>query len=388
MTTLTEEKNLVKRLNRVAPQPAHYLVVFKKMEEGKRLRACVSPGDPFKKPIFESLESFVAFAVPADLNLRHRFQRTYKSHDLLHSFVLNFTLDYWVSDPTTLVERLDSDPLKRLEEEVDLILDQRKKSLGWSAIEQEQTDLGDVLFNSPESRPTLDQLSGFASTQGLSVRRVAITRDLPSDEISVATHHIGATRQQKILEIDHETKQLEQSIDQDLKGKEAGFGRRNAVANGITDNLNRAISQATDPIRTFKDIQKAAVEGMQIQATVAGMAAGGAMPAVPLEIQGGAIAGELPASADPSSCGALLSSISTAVDAVATTPADRRQLLSSCLHVVAEALRGEEAHEETLAQYTGALSALLTKLLPILKPEQTKFLRSLQDTNRLRRELS
>jgi ABC-type transporter Mla subunit MlaD len=89
-----------------------------------------------------------------------------------------------------------------------------------------------------------------------------------------------------------------------------------------------------------------------------------------------------------SSLDGINSSISTTLGTAACNASDRRQLLSICLHIVAEALRGENASPDILSQYVGALSALSARLVPLLNSNQIKLLRNLQNTEALRQELS
>ncbi|MFL6233698.1 MAG: hypothetical protein ACJ76N_11235 [Thermoanaerobaculia bacterium] len=396
--TETERHKLVRRLNDVSPCPDHYLVVFKRDGGGKKLRACVAPGEPFKKPFFESPESFIAFAVISDQNLRHSFRRPYRTHDLLHSFWLDFVLDYRIANPSTLVEKLDQDPLKRLENEVHLLLVQKNKALDWSMIEREQIDLEDVLFNTPDTRrhveneSNLEKLSQFSGALGFEVKRVVVTRDLPAKEIQVSNRHLEASREQAILAINHGTNELKQNLDHRLEDNQKSFDRRNFVADGIANNVKTALDQATEPIRSFDDIQRAMGKVAQIQGTILGLAAGGAAPPMASPstptLLGGGVAGLLPQATPASPLTALLESFSTTLGTVDCSPMDRRQLLAACLHVIAESLKGEEGNTELLAQYAGALSATFERLLPVLNPGQIKFLRSLQNSSSLKRELS
>lgn len=386
---LTEERGLVRRLSSVAPCPDHYLVVFKRVGDGRQLRACVPPGEAFRKSIFESLESFTAFAVPGDRNLRHRFERPYKSHDLLHQFTLHFTLDYRVSDPGILVQKFDLDPLKRLEDEVDLLLIQRNKSLNWSLIEREQIDLGSVLFHAAsadhdEEASNHEKLVRFALTQGFEVKRVVVTRDLPEQEIKKGK-----------LVLDHEVLELEQRLDlqrQDLKNS---HDRRNEVASGITKNVVRAFDQATDQIRSLDDIKRAVPKVAEIQGAVLGVASGGSLPGMAGASTATLPLGNPPPPPSPSlssgSCSPLdmlLATVSATLGTAVSNPGDRRQLLSVALHVIAEALRGEGANDEKLELFVEEFSGMFGRLVSPLGNDQLQLLRRLQDTAGLKRYLS
>jgi hypothetical protein len=381
---LTEEKGLVRRLSSVAPCPDHYLVVFKRIGDGQQLRSCVPPGEVFRKPLFESLESFTAFAVPGDRNLRHRFERSYKSHDLLHQFTLTFTLYYRVSDPGVLAQKLNIDPLKRLEDEVDLLLVQRNKSLNWHLIEREQIDLENQIFHATsadrEEGSNHEKLARFASTQGLEVKRVVVTRDLPEQEIKKGK-----------LVLDHEVLELDQTLALQRQDLKSGHDRRNEVAAGITKNVVRAFDQATDQIRSLDDIKRAVPKVAEIQGAVLGVASGGIAPGMAATetaaLHSGSHTGLALSSMPLSPLQALLATISATLGTVACGTGDRRLLLSAALHVIAEATRGENAREERLEHYVGALSETFGRLVSPLGNDQLQLLRRLQDTEGLKREL-
>ena len=72
---------------------------------------------------------------------------------------------------------------------------------------------------------------------------------------------------------------------------------------------------------------------------------------------------------------------------IACSAEDQRQLLSTVLHAIAEAVRGPEAHDDTLKQYTGALEGMHRKLVQHLRSDQIKLLRRIADPAGLRREL-
>lgn len=400
--TLTEEKGLVRRLSGVAPYPGHYLVVFKRVKEGRKLHSWVRPGVPFKKSMFESIESFIAYAVPADENLRHRFERSYKSHDLVHNFTLWFTLDYRVADPGTVVEKLDLDPLKRLEDEVDLLLVQKNKALDWSSVEREQIDLGDVLFHTAvadrdEVASSHEKLKRFAATQGFEVKRVVVTRDLPAEEVRVYSKEVETARNLRVLALEHEEQSLSQTFELQRQGQQNSFARRERVTDGVATNIVRAMDQATDQIRSLDDIQRAVGKVGAIQNAMLGVAAGGPALAAPAGVAlppaagftplSAAPAGALPATDPGSPLEAVLCSVLSTLGAVACSVEDRRLLLSTVLHAIAEAVRGPEAHGETLKKYTAAIEGMNTKLLQVLRPEQAKLLRRLADAAGLQREL-
>jgi hypothetical protein len=383
--TLTEDKGLVRRLNGVAPIPGHYLVVFKRVKEGRRLHGWYEPGMPFKKPLLESIDSFIAYAVPADGNLRHPFQRSYKSHDLVHSYTLSFTLDYRVADPGTLVEKLDLDPLKRLEDEVHLLLVQKNKTLDWSAVEEEEDDLENVLFHDGmahrESAPNHELLRRFAATQGFEVKRVVVTRDLPPGEIGVKSKKVETERNLVVLELEHKEKSLSQRLELERQGEENSFGRQEKVQDGFADSIVQVTGQVAGQIHTMDDAQRVLGKMSTMQHTMLNPAVGGTVA-----LSAGTAGMLLPTAPETGSpLQVLLSEVLEKLGHVTCSAEAHHQLLSDVLHVIAEAVRGPEAQEDILNQYAENIRDLRDKLK--LKPDQFKLLKRLAKPDELRREV-
>lgn len=88
------------------------------------------------------------------------------------------------------------------------------------------------------------------------------------------------------------------------------------------------------------------------------------------------------------SLGSLLSRTVELVNGLVCEPQDKRRIISASLHLIAEALRGNEAEEAVAQRYSEALGQEMRKLFRELNDEQTQFLRSLQDSGRLKSELS
>jgi hypothetical protein len=395
MGSLTQEARLVKYVNGVDPMPDHYLVVFKKVGNGRRFHATLSAGEKLRRSIFASPSSFITYAVPSDTDLRHRFNRPYQTHEQTHSFILYFTVEYRISDPRALVEKLDSDPLQRLEDEIHSAILQTTKLLSWPDIEQEQIDLEYLLFQATSGTAgtisNLEKLKLFAQAQGIEVRRIAVSRKLPKDEIRAPVVRKLEQQRREMMMAHHDTALLEQGQRQTLEAQDKGFARRQGVADGIAANTSRAISQATDGVRSFRDIHNAIGEFVGIQNTILGIASGsgqvdaGNVPSLPASPAGGLLAASASATTPLAT---LLAEICAHLGGMACDTNERTQMLSLALHLVAEVLRGNQKSDETLERYRKALEGKSTDLISVLSREQLKFLQRLQETPQLERELS
>ncbi len=391
---LTQQQKLVRYVPGVDSVPDHHLVVYKKSGAGRELRGCLAPGERLKKSIFESPDSFVSFAVPRDPDLRYGFSQEYKSHDQVHSFKLSLTLEYRVAEPAVLVDRLESDPLLKLEKEVASVLGQANKTVGWMAIEREEIDLQQVLF-----APHLDRLRRFAAGQGFHLERILVERELAADEIRDSLATAQAQKERVVVAAQHSVEVVKGTLDQDLRlhlaGQQGNFDRTQKVADGLADSAVRAIHQVTDGITTFQGVHEAVAHARALQAGLLGAPGGTAVTAPLLTAPGlaaAAPAGALPAMTVSSSArnplAVLLEETCAALGNTACEPARRRQLLSLALHVVAEALHGEDAQRETLDRYAEGLQSLFHDLFDKLSDGQIQLLHRLLDTASLCRELS
>jgi hypothetical protein len=397
----TQEAKLVRFVGSIDPVPGHRLVVFKKVGAGRVFRTTLQPGERLKRSLLESSTSFIAYAVTDDQNLRHRFNRQYDSHDQIHSVDLHFTLEYWISEPRVLVEELEHDPLQRLEEEIHAAVLQAMKRVDWSSVALEPVDLEQILFPDPmEEASERERLHRFAASQGCEIRRMRVVRKLPPGELKVSAARRQHEERRELLHLEHGTKSLglenhsalkaqAQSSDLQLAGEQGAFDRRKKVADGMADVAVRALNQATDGIRSFGDIRGALGEIAAFQPMVLGLAGGpaaaGAMPALP-GAPGVALLGSSSAAASP--LATILAELPLRLGGLACEPVLQRQILSLALHVVAEALRGEDADPETLDRCGKGLQGLSTALLSMLSREQVQLLVRLRDVETLKRQLS
>lgn len=390
---LTEQEKLIRRLPEPAPHHDHYLLVFKRSGKELRLLSSLRPGEPYRKPFFTSPESLIAYIVPTDQNLRYRFSPlTFKSHDQLHSFTLQLTLEYRVSDPVTLVQKRELDPLGSIVKEIESFLEQRIKSLDWPAVEHERIDLEEVLFRRPDSSDRdqtssgYERLRSFASLRGLGIQRIAVVRELPEEEIQVAATVLQSSRAEQIIAHEHGPRALRQGLEIDLDDQRQGARRRNELGDEVAKGIAHAFR---DSVHTLDDVKPNVAKLAAIQPMITGVVPGAASPGLPsaLSALSPAPTGFLPptdSAATP--LGALLAEIISVLGGLACDPGERKRLLSFALHVTAEALRGEDARPEALDPYAGAIRGMFDSLFPALSKDQVKLLRRLQDSEALKKE--
>jgi hypothetical protein len=416
--TLTEERKVAWRVQGIGPDPAHSLVIFKKVGQGKILHQALLPGQVFKRPFLTSADSYEAYAVSTDGNLRHEFSRKYMSGAQTWTFTLHFKLSFRVASAERLGLSLsDRDPLERLEEEVASMLSATARRFSWESMKREGEDFGlrlreaETTDGQGETKTSFRRLQDFASSLGLELRHLDVLRSLTEPDLE-DDKKIRVNERQKVIarsdqelaaeqeQLNHEIQALKNQhrIDRDTaiaRSSQAlqGMQRLRSILDAVVQGGVQAIHRSAGELRSFDDINQALIEIQRIQASLAGMA-GGAAPAIASGAPVGALAGvasgaALDLTALPGS--PMESTVAEAfrhLRILDENPRDQRRILASVLHLVAEAGLGTEADEEFLTGLRDDLKGRLQPVRSALPGELLHFLESILDLERLRQRLA
>jgi len=386
MANLTQDQKLVRYIPGIDPIAGHYLVFFKKVGEGRKLRCWLNPGEKLKKSFLESADSFVAYAVPADPNLRYRFSGEYKTHDQVRKFGLAFSLEYRVENPAVLVEKVDSDPLQRLVEEIQQVLIQATKSLRWADIEHEVVDLEQRIFDELMSNGEVQISNGekirrFAVQLGFEVRRIGVARTLPDDEVRDSLALKKADQDRRIVAAEHVVQdlgsELKQRTDLRLLEQAQAVERRGRLQDTLANVVIRDIDSATS-------ITEAVRKAEALQSSSLGFLGHRAEPerdqlvgSVPHRGLGSLHAAPDDAEADGSK--GIILEIWRQFERAPSDNARRLSILSHALHLVAESVLGPDADAAELQRRATGLRNLIRELLAAdaLGSDQVRLLEKL-----------
>ncbi|MDX6484089.1 MAG: hypothetical protein QOE95_1860 [Gaiellaceae bacterium] len=416
--TLTEERKVAWRIQGIGPDPAHSLVIFKKVGQGKILHKVLRPGEVFKRPLLTSADSYEAYAVSADNNLRHEFSRKYQAGAQTWTFTLHFKLHFRVES----VERLGlslsgQDPLERLQEEVASMLSATARRFSWEIMKREGEDFGlrlreaEATDGQGERRTNFHRLQSFAGDLGLELRHLDVLRSLTEPDLA-DEKKVRVNEQQKVIarsdqglaaereQLNHELQSLrdQHGIERETamaRSSQAlqGMERLRQVLDAVAEGGAQAIHQSAGELRSFDAIHRALIEVQGIQASLAGLA-GGAAPALEPAAHGKAIAGiasggVLQLTARQGS--PLESAVAEAfrhLRILDENPRDQRRILASVLHLIAEAGLGTEADENFLIGMREDLEGRLYPVKGAIPEEPRDFLESILDLEGLRQRLS
>jgi hypothetical protein len=416
--TLTEERKVAWRIQGIGPDPAHSLVIFKKVAQGKILHKILSPGQIFKRPLLTSADSYEAYAVSADGNLRHEFSRKYQAGAQTWTFTLHFTLHFRAENAERLGLSLSGrDPLERLQEEVASVLSATARRFSWEVMKQEGEDFGlrlreaEATDGQGERRTNFHRLQDFARDLGLELLYLDVLRSLTEPDLA-DEKKVRANEQQKVIvrsdqelatereQLNHELQSLkeqnriqrETAIAQSSQALQ-GMERLRLVLDAIAQGGVQAIHQSAGELRSFDAIHRALVEIQGIQASLAGVA-GGAAPALApganrVAIEGVAAGDVLQATARRDfPMESIVAEAFRHLRSLDENPRDQRLILASVLHLVAEAGLGTEADEDFLTRSRDVVAERLYLVKAGLPSEPRDFLESILDLEGLRQRLS
>lgn len=265
MPNLTTEKELVKPALDTHPIPDHDLVIFRKVGGGLRFHSLLGPYD--RLSLIDKLflgSSVTVYAVTRDQNLRHKMSVAgLKSADLVGPFTLEFTLTLRIVDPRLAVEKLESDPLGRLEREVREMLGFVASRMEWSEVQAPACDFEDRLLSSTvrdESGrrvPSLAFLQGFARELGLELKGIQVSRQLPA-EVGDAARVLWRERELRIIDEERQktalhSEQLHARREEFQAWKANALGnleRLGAISTSATNNLSKVLEQIADKVDT------------------------------------------------------------------------------------------------------------------------------------------
>jgi len=406
MPNLTLEQKLVKPALDANPVPDHHLVIFRRVGGGGlRFHSLLGPDDKLGLVDKVRLGSSVAvYAVTRDQNLRHNMNiPALKSADHVGPFALNLTLAFRITDPQVLVEKLESDPLERLEREAREVLGRVASRMDWSEIQASAHNFEDHLLStaiqdeSGRRVPSLIFLQRFAEELGLELKGIQVSRQLPA-EVGEAARVLLRERERRI--IDEEVQKTALKNDQLLAQREEfqiwktntidNIKRLGAISASATNNLAKVLEQIADKVDTAPALRTVMSELISMRDEIAMISAvgGGASTNVvsqemkTLAVSSGTV---LLGAAPAAGLTGLLDGLAT----LPLKPADRNQLRACLLHLAGELARQGEADPVAIDACFCNLADQMSLLGEVAQTaDQRDLLIRFQDQDWLRAELA
>jgi hypothetical protein len=404
MANLTLDQKLVKPALDANAVPDHCLVVFRKVGGGGlRFHSRLGPHDKLGWVDKILLGANVAvYAVTCDHNLRYKVKvSALKSADHVGPFTLDLTLAFRINDPRILVEKLESDPLGRLEKEVIEVFGRVASRMEWSDVQARACDFENHLLSMTVTHETgkhitsLAFLQGFAVELGLELKGVQVSRQLPAEVGEGARVRMRESEKRKVDEelqksaLLNEQLQAQREEFQAWKANTLGnIQRLGVISTSATNNLAKVLEQIADKVDTAPGLRTVMNELIAMRDEIAMISAvgGGAGNGGTPEMK------SLKSSSGPVLLGvtptAGLSGLLVQLSFLRLEPEDRNRLHSSLLRLAGEIVLHEEADPLIMDECFRSLADQMPRLVQAVQSaEQRDLLIRLQDPDWLRTEL-
>lgn len=399
MPNMTTEHKLVKPALDANPVPDHDLVVFRRVGGGGlRFHSVLGPDDRLSLINKLSLGTNVtAYAVARDQNLRHKMSIAgLKSADHVGPFTLELTLALRITDPQTLVEKLESDPLGRLEREVREVLGRVASRMDWAEVQSPACDFEDqilsssVLDESARRVASLAFLQGFAAELGIELKGVQVSRQLPA-EVGEAARVRWREQERRIIDEEiQKSAMMSEQLQAQREEFQAWKANARAISTSVTNNLAKVLAQIADKVESAPVLRTVMNDLMAMRDEIAmisnvGGGAGGNGGAREMKILSSSSAPALLEAPPTAGLSGLLAQFGT----LPLEPTDRNRLQSCLLRLAGEVSLQGEADPVVIEECFRSLADQMPRMIQAIQtPDQRDLLMRLQDPDWLRTELA
>lgn len=178
MSNLTFDHRLLKE-HTPDPLEGHAVVVFERVgEAGDELHSVLLPGGAPVRPglplPFRKRPEYFAYAVDTSPERHLDFSESMRLADHVSEFRVVFNLAYAVADARALARARNTDPLRKVRDQVRVVITREVERLPWQAVWEAFPQHGAAVVND-----CMEQLRAFASTYGIALRSLRLTVRLP-----------------------------------------------------------------------------------------------------------------------------------------------------------------------------------------------------------------
>lgn len=444
MGNLTYEERLVVGHEGLDSLPGYTVVVFEKLDKGAAaFSRLINPGEKFPKQGFRlwgKANEYFSVAVNKSI-LNYSFGEAVTLDDEIHTFTLKFHLKYRAANPQLVAELRDQDPLRKLREEVALVVGRSCAQRKWEMVTNRFRELEVVVMNSERAK-----LRQYAATLGLEIFSIELDKRLPSEAVEVEKKIEDAEAKKRIFQIDQELESTKQEITrtrehlrrlEDIERQYAERDRELAEQYKLKDRedaIHRADQQReleavdhqyvkrgaeldrrlelqdredavhrAEQVRRLREDQTEAIgtalknvgggistpsellEGAQVAHQISGgMQSNGGPSALTTALPGVATSGHALTSGEKG-LSVLVNQIIAESERLNCTYAQKQAVRSAVLHLVAEAMLDDQADKEALKQYAEKVSEIGSSIK--LTVTQFRFFDELRKHERLREYL-
>lgn len=448
MGNLTLEQKLVVEHEGLDSLPGYVVVVFEKLDKGGAAYSrLIRPGERFQRSgfrLWDTSHKYFSVAVNQSV-LSYSFETPVTLDDEYHEFTLRFHLKYRAADPQQVAELRDQDPLRKLRDEISLVVGRACAQRKWEMVRDRFRELEVLVMNAERAK-----LRQYAATLGLEIFSVELDKRLPpevvkvpqaqeqaeaeiktfqiqqqledtKEKIKAAREHL---RQLEVIEQNYTLRDRELTKQYEIKDREDAIRRaeRAGELDGVEHEyakreaeLDRKIAlrdkedavHKADQLRALQEARNEAIkramiavgdginspaellEGAQAAQQISmGMQPNGGPFAAPAALPGavgvlGPGEGGIPRGED--GLGGIVNQLIAESERWNCTFAQKQAVRSAALHLLAEALLDDKADDKLLKQYSDRLAEIGSGVQ--LTPTQYRLLEKLRKYEQLRDHL-
>lgn len=375
------------------PKPGYHLVVLRQAKSGLEFDRIIANGQQIEQGSFFSRlrkndHSYVCYVVSASAGLRHTFHSSVDHMSHGHSFELDYTLSFSVSSPKLVVEQINDDPIRRIETEVKRIIDGEARKTPWAK-------LIDNVMNCAGERLTDDimvrqfgLLEKHADQYGIKLHQVALEWRLSREEAEPYKVKSEVERKQQVVVSQANLQLTELDTQHSINERKAAYAENlenYALRSKLKETVVDVLHNVGDNIHTGE----AFVHTYQTLTQPGSPFYPGAGPSgqsLPPGITRTALPAEAP----------TIPAVQTALDEAVfvvdslgsqVQPSEKRKLLASVVHLVAECYLGDSANPDHVELYYESVDAIGRQLRSLLTESQSTYLHDTLNIESLKRKL-
>lgn len=414
MSNLTIDERIVREVP-LAPLPGHVLVVYKRSEDGgKTFSTELDPEEQFReektgwwKRLIADPPSYTAYAVNVNSHLQLNFSRRMLHQNGVNSCDILFNLEYSISAPRVIVTLLEDDPIEKVQGRVaDLALEVISRH-EWRLIKKQFDRVADEAIDHVNSK-----LNGWAADFGIKVHQVKLERQLLEGDVDVDKFAVEKEKEteklreekkaaQQRLILEHENTTLQSKLEyqrkenqlkaddqlrtQDLEYRIKRMPHENTVAqnermgkvwNGAADAAVDAVKNIAGEMTSVRQLEDA----LRVLHPFSQKRVGGGDAGVPSQFRGLRAAPEgvedMYSEGETETLSKVAGLLFRTFDAVRNaeySAVEKVQLASALLHLIAEAMLGDETNDRRLQEYHEKLETVVARLTCFTSSDLERF---------------
>jgi hypothetical protein len=318
----------------------------------------------------------VCYVVNRDPHLQHSFSTQIEHTSHGHSFGLDYTLSFAVINPRKTVERINDDPVRKLEHTIKGTIDAEARKIEWKRLSQNVLDSAGEGLTKEILDHQLAGLKEFAEKYGIEVQSVGLIWHLGADEVAHIQAEVKGEKNKRLATINADTAKKELTSQHEidvLKAQQeaeiSAIRRKEQLYDIALQKTEVALGNVAEKVNTPEGLRHV-YEVVRDTALDRGRQSG--LPAYKVGELG---AGD--AEATSPEIGRVIFEALSQCQSLTLSSSDKRQLLSSVLHFIAECYLLSSGDQKKAEDYKKKADEIVSRASRPLLPDQWSYFRTL-----------